>query len=103
MCLLYHLDSGAVALLALVSPGLCLEYRMLTSRADARFHQDSIKKRLLEDMSLICLRKCEGKAAPLSRASALHADLAAHGLRKLAGDGQTDAGAAKGARARPID
>ena len=100
MFLLTHRRSGekVAALIALVFPGFCLEYRMLTSRADARFHQDTIKKKCWNGLLLVDLRKCEGKAASLSRASALHADIAIHSLSQRLGDRQTDAGAAKGAR-----
>src|SRR5712691_13013478 len=76
---------------------------MSTSRADARFHQDSIKKMWLKDNSLMSLRECEGKAAPLAKAGALCPDLTAHRLCQRLGNRQTNARAAKSARTRFVD
>jgi hypothetical protein len=73
---------------------------MPTSRADACFHQDLIKKMHLKVISRVSLRKCEGKAAPQTQTGALSPDLTAHCLRQRLGDRQTDAGASKGARER---
>ncbi len=76
---------------------------MLTSRADACFHQDLIKKMRLKVISHVGLRKYGGKAAPLAQTRAFYPDLTAHGLRQQLSDRQTNAGASKGARTRLVD
>src|SRR5579859_6731043 len=76
---------------------------MPPSRADARFHQDSIKKRDVKGGLYLNLGKSEGKAASLSQASAFYPDISTHRLGQRACDGETDAGAAESARTRLVD
>ena len=64
---------------------------MPTSRADARFHQDSIKKWSGKERSLVCMRKREGKTAPLAQAGALCGGRGTQFVRHIADDLQAAA------------